>query len=316
MFAQSSDQHCNAAQVMMSFIFAATNMPEFVHQISAHAGWSLSSSSTLNMTKSIADEQTQYWKTLGSSKLTAMVFHNCVTTGLFYQLAHVVPADIKYAKFLWDWSPCNRNCPPGVIPFPLLTYHNILLTRETSTNVQYALMWYIHCILTMEHFLGFKNKLGHPKLSTTIPTMKTIYVLWRWLLYYVYTTNAIITTLYASLTLKSSPWLHQGEVHSDCRSNSLPKQLHCHQDLSGNNPHNGGTYFRTCADCQGNARWGGWGKLTSECIPEGQKWVPFEHFWWHLQCSDGQVWFSLVQEAFQANHELNSWFGPVQVQLM
>ena len=91
-------------------------------------------------------------------------------------------------------------------------------------------------------------------------------------------TNAIITTFYASLTLKSFPWLHQGEAHGDCGSDSLPKQLHCHQDLSGNNPHNGETYFGTCADCQGNARWGGWGKLTSECIPEGQKRVPFEHF--------------------------------------
>ncbi|KAF8583754.1 hypothetical protein K439DRAFT_1347929, partial [Ramaria rubella] len=115
-FAQSTNQKCNAFQVINLLALESMSTPEQVIEMAAHAGWGVSSATIHTMVASLICDARRTIKDFGSSGDVSPAYDNfdvtytteeptvekqgsfmSVTSCVFFKLAHVTKDVLKYS---------------------------------------------------------------------------------------------------------------------------------------------------------------------------------------------------------------------------
>src|SRR5258708_13950330 len=125
----SSNEKCNTLQKRNGLYLAASNASKSVHQWAMCTGLSISPTSILNARDSMIKNQKLFNQTLGATKVLNLAYDNCnfkfsigqstglkdctfesITTRLFLNMHNgILPEDLKYAEFIWEWHPKNEG---------------------------------------------------------------------------------------------------------------------------------------------------------------------------------------------------------------
>jgi hypothetical protein len=128
---QSSNAQCNALQTMVSLFAHATNTPERVVELLAHAGLAISPSSIINMIDTLSRDAVHTLKKQLPILMSAIAYDNLdinfkteqptaeysgklahITTGTFMPLQCATTDDLKVSEEIWKKSNLNPNRDP------------------------------------------------------------------------------------------------------------------------------------------------------------------------------------------------------------
>src|SRR6266436_7753144 len=146
----------------------------------------------MNARDSMIKNQKLFNQTLGATKVLNLAYDNCdfkfsvgqstdlkdrtfesITTGLFLNMHNgVLPEDLEYAEFIWEWHPNNED---STNPFPALLSGDILPDMASIRRLKEHFQWHILAVLVNEHFPNFRSELGEPPSDFKLQLEKTSY---------------------------------------------------------------------------------------------------------------------------------------------
>ncbi|KAI0733004.1 hypothetical protein BC629DRAFT_1572982, partial [Irpex lacteus] len=196
----SSNQQCNALPTAMGMFFHSCNTPELVREVFAHAGLSISTTSSHTMIDSLSTSSNVNVRNLAGTKVYGLAYDNIdidfkswsatiekpsdslkhATSALIFPLEHKVKKeDLKYCDPLWSTNPLNPGIPDE--QKRKTSGWKRLLSAPGADHLRQrkeTLAWHFRNALVTHSkpFERFHKDLGMPDPVLQIPVIKTTHI--------------------------------------------------------------------------------------------------------------------------------------------
>lgn len=196
----STNQKCNALPAVMGLFLHSNSTPEVAVEVFAHAGLSVSVTSTHNMVNSLSVSVHDKLRGVTKTKTFALAHDNFdidfkswsptiehpqdtlkhATSALALPLEHDVVAEhLEYCGPLWLTNPLNPAIPPEQRR-PTRTWIDLLHSPrpEELGRQDRIFAWHFRNALVThgEHFESFRDRLGFPETIMQIPVKQTTHI--------------------------------------------------------------------------------------------------------------------------------------------